>query len=388
MIYHLLNYLHDQRVLYINPLQYVTFRAATAFIWALLISLLIGPRVIAVLRLLKAGQPIRTVSIKGAPDLAEMHGKKAGTPTMGGILIVMALLIPVFLFCNLVNPFVWLLILVTFAFATLGFLDDYLKITKKNADGLSPRAKILGQVITGLFVGIYLYFFGKTNVLPVEYRWFEAGRPPHGPYMGYDHILVPFFKRIYPAIGMFFVLYVVLVLTWMSNVVNLTDGLDGLCIGTMTIVTLAFIVLAFIASNEVDATRLMQPYVRKADEVVVFLGALAGACLGFLWFNAYPADMFMGDTGSLTLGGVIGTVALIIKQEVLLAIIGGIFVLEGLSVIIQVGSYRLRKRRVFLMAPIHHHYERRGMAESKIIARFLIVSALLALVGLSSLKLR
>ena len=388
MLYHLLNYLQDQRIIYINPVQYSTFRAGICFAWALLMSLLIGPRVVAVLRLLKAGQPIRTVSIKGAPDLAEMHGKKAGTPTMGGVLIVFSLLVPVFLFCNLLNPLVWLLILVTFGFATLGFLDDYLKITKKNADGLSPRAKIIGQVVIGLFVGSYLYFFGSSKVLGVEYTWFESGMPPQGPFFGYDHILVPFVKWIYPKIGILFILYVVLVLTAFSNAVNLTDGLDGLCIGIMTIVTLAFMLVTFIASSKVDATRLMQPYVPRADELVVFLGALMGACLGFLWFNSHPADMFMGDTGSLTLGGIIATVALVIKQEVLLALIGGIFVIEAASVVLQVASYRLRKKRVFLMAPIHHHFETRGMPESKIIARFWIVSALCALVGLSSLKLR
>ena len=195
-------------------------------------------------------------------------------------------------------------------------------------------------------------------------------------------------KWLYPKIGFFFILYVILVLTAFSNAVNLTDGLDGLCIGTMAIVTLAFMLITFLASSRPDALRLMQPYVPRAGELVVFLGALGGACLGFLWFNAHPAEMFMGDTGSLTLGGIIATVALIIKQEVLLAIIGGIFVIEAASVVIQVTSYKIRKKRVFLMAPIHHHFEKKGMQESKIIARFWIVSALLALVGLSSLKLR
>lgn len=388
MIYHLLAFLHERHVLLINPFQYVTFRAAVALSTALFISLLTGSRVVAILRLLKAGQPIRTVSIKGAPDLAEMHGKKAGTPTMGGVLIVISLLVPVILFCNLTNPLIWLLILVTFAFAALGFLDDYLKITKKNADGLSAKHKILGQVLTGLAVGAYLYVFGRTKVLGVEYSWFESGPVTHGPYRGYEYILVPFLKRLYPFIGVFFVGYAVLVLTATSNAVNLTDGLDGLCIGIMTVVTMTFMVVTYLAGTKDIATYLMLPYVPKADEVVVFLGALAGACLGFLWFNAYPADMFMGDTGSLTLGGLIGTVALITKQEVLLALIGGIFVLEALSVIIQVASYKTTKRRVFLMAPLHHHYEKKGMAESKIIARFWIVSILLALMGLSSLKLR
>jgi phospho-N-acetylmuramoyl-pentapeptide-transferase len=388
MIYHLLDFLHrHQYLIRINPFQYVTLRAAVALITALFLSLMLGPRVIAILRLLKAGQPIRTVTIKGAPDLAEMHGKKAGTPTMGGVLIVFSLIVPVVLYCNLLNPLIWLLILVTFACGTIGFLDDYLKITKKNADGLSPRAKILGQVITGAIVGTYLYFFGGSKAVGAEYTWMSSGEA-HGPYPGYAYILVPFFKQFYPYIGMFFIAYVILVVTFTSNAVNLTDGLDGLCIGIMTIVTIAFAIITYLASSAEQARYLMLPYVPRADEVVVFMGALAGACLGFLWFNAYPAQMFMGDTGSLTLGGIIGTVALITKQEILLGIIGGIFVIEALSVIIQVGCYKLTRKRVFLMAPLHHHYEKLGLSESKIIARFWIVSALLALVGLSSLKLR
>jgi len=395
MLYHLLRFLEQNNYLRINPFQYVTVRCAAAGITALLISWAIGPRVVAVLRLLKAGQPIRTVSIKGAPDLAEMHGKKAGTPTMGGVLIVMSLLGPVLLWCNLLNPLIWLLIFVTFGLGTLGFLDDYLKITKKNADGLSGRYKILGQVGVGLIVGSYLYFFGGShigglvppNVLKVEYTYMEGGVDMPA-IRGFDHILFPFVKWLYPAIGAFFILYVIFVITGFSNAVNLTDGLDGLATGVTVIVTAAFTVVTYLASNKVYATYLMIPYVPRADELVVFMGALFGACIGFLWFNAYPAEMFMGDTGSLTLGGVLSTVAIICKQEILLGIIGGIYVLEALSVVLQVGSYKLTKRRIFLMAPLHHHYEKKGMTEAKIIARFWIVSILLALVGLSSLKMR
>jgi phospho-N-acetylmuramoyl-pentapeptide-transferase len=354
---------------------------------ALLLSWTVGPRLVAILRLLKAGQPIRTVSIKGAPDLAEMHGKKAGTPTMGGVLIVFSVVIPVLLWCNLFNPLIWLLIFVTFGFGTIGFLDDYLKITQKNADGLSPRQKIIGQVMVGLVVGVYLYYFGPTKTLGVEYSYLEKGVLA-GTWRGYDYLPVPFFKSFYPQIGLLFIPYAILVLTSTSNAVNLTDGLDGLCIGITSIVTAAFILLAYLCSNRFFSEYLMMVHVPKADEVVVFMGALFGACLGFLWFNAYPADMFMGDTGSLTLGGVIGTVALICKQEILFVIIGGMFVIEALSVVIQVMSYKLTKKRVFLMAPIHHHFERRGMTEAKIIARFWIISILFALVGLSTLKLR
>lgn len=387
MLYHLLRLFEQKHWLPLNPFQYITVRCAAAGVMALLISWIIGPRTVAVLRLLKAGQPIRSVSIKGAPDLAEMHGKKAGTPTMGGILIVMSLLVPVLLWCDWTNPLTWLLIFVTFGFGTLGFLDDYLKITKKNADGLAGRYKILGQVLIGLFVGAYLYYFGHSKVLNVEYFYTDNG-VAFGPLRGYDRILFPFVKWLYPSIGFFFIFYVVFFLTGYSNAVNLTDGLDGLCIGITAIVTATFMVIAYLSSNKLYSEYLMMPHVPRADEVVVFLGALFGACLGFLWFNAYPAEMFMGDTGSLTLGGVIATVAIICKQEILLTIIGGMFVIETVSVILQVGSYKLTRKRIFLMAPLHHHYEKKGMTEAKIIARFWIISILLALVGLSSLKLR
>ncbi len=387
MIYHLMAALVDGGVLRINPFQYVTVRCVAAGIMALLLSWAIGPRLVAVLRLLKAGQPIRTVSIKGAPDLAEMHGKKAGTPTMGGVLIVFAVIVPVLFWCNLFNPLIWLLIFVTFGFGTIGFLDDYLKITQKNADGLSPKQKIIGQLLVGLVIGAYLYYFGATKTLGVQYSYMEAGSM-HGPWRGYDFLQFPFFKWLYPEIGLLFVPYVMFVLTCTSNAVNLTDGLDGLCIGITSIVTAAFMLLAYLCSNQFFAEYLMMAHVPRADEVVVFMGALFGACLGFLWFNAYPADMFMGDTGSLTLGGVIGTVAIICKQEILFVIVGGMFVLEAASVVIQVFSYKLTKKRVFLMAPLHHHFERKGMTEAKIIARFWIISILFAIIGLSTLKLR
>ncbi len=371
----------------INPFQYITVRCVAAGTMALLISMVAGPHLIAILRLLKAGQPIRTVSIKGAPDLAEMHGKKAGTPTMGGVLIVLSVLVPVFTWCNLFNPLIWLLVFVTFGFGAIGFLDDYLKITQKNADGLSPKQKILGQLAVGLVVGAYLYYFGDTKTLGVQYSYVERS-VFYGPWMGYDFLQIPFLKSFYPQIGLLFIPYVMLVLTSTSNAVNLTDGLDGLCIGITCVVTAAFMLLAYLCSNIFFAEYLMMAHVPKADEVVVFMGALFGACLGFLWFNAYPADMFMGDTGSLTLGGVIGTVAIICKQEILFVLIGGVFVMEAASVVIQVLSYKLTRRRVFLMAPLHHHFERKGMTESKIIARFWIISILLAIVGLSTLKLR
>jgi phospho-N-acetylmuramoyl-pentapeptide-transferase len=389
MIYHLLNYLHKHELagIYVNPFQFTTFRAAVALIFALFISLLLGPRVILMLRALKAGQPIRTVSIKGAPDLSQMHGRKAGTPTMGGVLILSSMIVPVVLFCDLLNPLVWLLLVVAFGYGALGFLDDFLKVTRRKSDGLSARNKIIGQVLLGLLVGGYLYYFGHTDVLTIKYSYREGGAAV-GPWRGYEYLLVPFFKRAYPFLGAFFLLYAVLVLTASSNAVNLTDGLDGLCIGIMTIVAITYGIFTYVACSEALATRLMFPHIPQADEVVVILGALTGACLGFLWDNCYPAQVFMGDTGSLALGGIIGTVALITKQDVVLILVGGIFVIEALSVIIQVGSYKLTGRRVFLMSPIHHHFERKGIPESKIIIRFWIVAGLLAMLGLSTLKLR
>ncbi len=388
MIYHFLNFLQSKQVMYVNPMQYITVRTAVALAFSLLTSIYFGPMLIAALHRLKAGQPFCTTTSEDAPDLSKMHAAKKGVPTMGGILILGTLLGSVLLFCNLLNPYVWLLVLVAAGFGMLGFIDDYLKVTKRNSDGLSPRHKIVGQVGLGLFVGAYLYIFGMTDVAPVTYVYYESVGGMQGPFTGYGHILFPFFKWAYLSIGAFFILYTMVVLVGTSNAVNLTDGLDGLCIGITTLVTLTFIVVAYLASNKNLSNYLMLPYVSRADEVVVFLGALTGASLGFLWFNAHPADMFMGDTGSMALGGILGTVALITKQELLLGIVGGIFVFETLSVMIQVGSMRLRKRRVFLMTPIHHHYERKGVPESKIIIRFWIVTALLALIGLASLKIR
>lgn len=387
MLYHISDLLLRKGMIGINPIQYETLRSGLALLLSFALSLLFGRKVIAALKALKAGQPIREASSKDAISLSDMHGKKAGTPTMGGILIIGAIVISTLLLCDLTNFFVWLLILVTLGFGALGFLDDYNKVTKKNADGISPMAKITGQIGLGLLVGLVLYCAGKLDPDLVTYTY-RSSNMVQAPVFEYDHIMLPFFKYFYPSLGLLFVLYCVVVLTATSNAVNLTDGLDGLCIGIMAIVGMAFTLLAYIAGSQPLSTYLMTPHVQGASEVVVFMGALVGACLGFLWYNAHPAYMFMGDTGSLSLGGAIGTVALICKQEILLCIIGGIFVIEAASVIIQVTSYKLRGKRVFLMSPIHHHFEKRNWHESKIISRFWILSILFALIGLSTLKLR
>jgi phospho-N-acetylmuramoyl-pentapeptide-transferase len=311
-----------------------------------------------------------------------MHEGKKGTPTMGGVLILISVLIPALLWCNLANLMVWIVLGVSIVFCAIGFLDDYLKVTKRDAGGLASRWKFLATIAISALAGWLLMTYGRAS-----YAWFEGGIG-YGPIIGFDHLAFPFFKEWYPQLGWLFLAWVVLVLTASSHAVNLTDGLDGLCIGITTIVAIAFALIAYLVSNRIYASHLMIPHVPQADEVVVLMGAVVGACLGFLWFNSYPAEIFMGDTGSLFLGGIIGTVAVLTKQEVLLVIIGGIYVIEALSVMIQVISYKRYKKRVFLMAPIHHHFERLGIRESKIITRFWIVTALLAMIGLATLKLR
>jgi phospho-N-acetylmuramoyl-pentapeptide-transferase len=277
---------------------------------------------------------------------------------------------------------IWIVLGVSTCFCAVGFVDDFLKVTKRDAGGLSSKWKFAATVIVGLLAAWLMITYGRAS-----YSYYE-GNTQFGPFLGFDRLSFPFIKEWYPQIGLFFLVWVVVVLTASSHAVNLTDGLDGLCIGITTIVAISFTIIAYLVSNRIYAGYLMLPHVPQADEIVVLMGAVVGACLGFLWFNAYPAEMFMGDTGSLLLGGVIGTVAILTKQEMLLVIIGGIYVIEALSVIIQVGSYKLRGKRVFLMSPIHHHFERQGIKESKIIARFWIVTALLALLGLAALKLR
>ncbi len=382
MLYSLLGLLQDLEILQVPLFGFITFRTGAALMTAFLISLLLGPLIIRILRVVKAGQPIRTVTIKGAPDLAEMHSGKKGTPTMGGILILVAVWVPVLLWCDLSSIMVWIVLGVSSCFCAIGFWDDFLKVSKRDAGGLSSRVKFAATVVAGLVAAWLMITYARAS-----YSYFE-GNQQVGPFMGFDRISFPFIKEWYPQIGLFFLAWVVLVLTASSHAVNLTDGLDGLCIGITTIVSISFTIIAYLVSNRIYAGYLMLPHIPQADEIVVLMGAVVGACLGFLWFNAYPAEMFMGDTGSLLLGGIIGTVAILTKQEMLLLIIGGIYVIEALSVIIQVGSYKLRGKRVFLMSPIHHHYERLGIKESKIIARFWIVTSLLALVGLAVLKLR
>lgn len=356
--------------------QYITVRAGSALVVAFALSLFFGPRMIEWLKRGGAGQIVRGAIRKDAISLREMHGGKQGTPSMGGLMIMASMFTSVILFCRLNNPYVILLGLVAIAFATLGFIDDYRKILEKNHLGVSPRGKLLVQGGIGLALGFILWF-GDWSV------FYE----PTGD-RGYGHLLIPFLKDLYPSIGIFFVLLAILVMTCTSNAVNLTDGLDGLAGGVTLACTAAFTLMAYFACHSRLASYLYIPYVPGGGEIVVFGGALFGATLGFLWFNSHPAQLFMGDTGSMMLGGTLGAIALMIKQELLLVLIGGVFVIEALSVIIQVASYKTTGKRVFLMSPIHHHFEKMGLHESKIIIRFWTVSLLLALLGIATLKLR
>lgn len=357
--------------------RYVTFRTAFASLTALFMGLIVGPAIIRQLRDFQIGQYIREEGPKA-------HQKKAGTPTMGGVLITIAIVVPTLLWADLSNTYIWLAVFSTLAFGAIGFADDYIKVVKKRNLGLTGRMKLVLQFLAAGLVGVTLVTLTATR----QYS---------------THLMVPFLKqfrpdlvieglRHYPHIWWLaftpFVVFVMLVLVGSSNAVNLTDGLDGLAIGCTVIAAGALTVLTYLSGHAVFAEYLELQKMPAVAEVTVFCGAMVGSSIGFLWYNAHPAEIFMGDVGSLALGGAIGTVAIIIKQELLLPFIGGIFVLEALSVIIQVTSYKLRKKRIFKMAPIHHHFELMGWSESKIIIRFWILALIFALFALTTLKLR
>jgi len=344
-----------------NVFRYVTFRTAGAFLTALAIAWLLGPRVIEKLGAMRARQVVRE-------DGPQSHLKKAGTPTMGGVLILLAVTVSTLLWAQLTNRFIWLALLATLAMGAVGFADDYLKVTRGTSVGLRPRQKLVWQFAIGLAVGTYLYLFPADAFT--------------------TKLAIPFLKRWIPELGFAYIAFAMLVIGGCSNAVNLTDGLDGLAIVPTLMAAATFTLLAYVAGNAVMAHYLQVIYVRGASELPVFAAALVGASLGFLWYNAHPAQVFMGDTGSLALGGALATVALITKNELVLVVAGGCFVVEALSVIIQVFWYKRTGQRVFRMAPIHHHYELNGLPESKIIVRFWIVSFVLQIIALTTLKLR
>jgi phospho-N-acetylmuramoyl-pentapeptide-transferase len=377
MLYYLFFYLLRPYFSPLNVFRYITVRTAVASLTALLLSLLLGPWVIERLRELQVKQYIREEGPKA-------HRKKAGTPTMGGVLIVAAIVIPTLLWADLRNPYVILALGATLAFGAIGFVDDYNKVVRRRNMGLRPRAKFGFQVLTCVLVGGVL-----------------LGLQARGAYS--TQLSVPFLKKLHPDLVIDsllghsfiwplayvpFLVFLVLVIVGTSNAVNLTDGLDGLAIGCVLVSSAALTVLTYLSSHARFAEYLEIQRIPDVGDLVIFCGSLAGASLGFLWYNAHPAEMFMGDVGSLALGGAIGTVAVIIKQEILLLSIGGVFVLEALSVIIQVGSFKLTGKRVFRMAPLHHHFELLGWSESKIIVRFWIAALVFALFSLTTLKLR
>ena len=363
MLYHLLYPLHTQ-ISGLNVTRYITFRTAAASLTALVLSLVLGPLMIRKLRDFQIGQVIRQ-------EGPQSHRAKAGTPTMGGLLILAASIVPALLWTDLSNPFIWIAMGATVGCGAVGFLDDYLKITRRSHHGLWPRYKMGGLLIVAAAVGL--------SVLLLSYE-----NPP----LYNTRLIFPFFKNLIPDLGVGYVLFAVLVLVCTTNAVNLTDGLDGLAISTFGVAAAAYTALAYVTGHAVLADYLLLVRFPPAGELTIFCGALVGASLGFLWYNSYPAEIFMGDVGSLGLGGAIGTVAILIKQELLLPIVGGVWVLEALSVLIQVASFKLTGKRVFKMSPLHHHFELIGWSEPKVITRFLIVGVLFALFSLTTLKLR
>jgi phospho-N-acetylmuramoyl-pentapeptide-transferase len=365
MLYHLLTAFR-QEISVLNVARYITFRTAVAALTALLLVLFLGPWVIERLRRLQVGQYIRE-------DGPQAHRAKAGTPTMGGLLILAGIVVPTLLWGDLTNRNIWILLFATVACGLIGFADDYLKVVKKRSLGLPGRHKMLGTIGVGLAVGLTVYFLARPGAEPAYYS---------------TRILFPFFKNLMPDIGAFYVIFAILVIVGASHAVNLTDGLDGLAIGTTLIAAAAFTGLAYLTGHALFSRYLDLLYIPGSGEVTVFCGALVGASMGFLWWNCYPAQVFMGDVGSLSLGGALGTVAILIKQELLLFSVGGLFVVEALSVILQVGSFRLTGKRLFRMAPLHHHFELLGWKEPQVIIRFWIVAFIFALLSLTTVKLR
>jgi len=367
MLYYLLSPFHGVvggHVSALNVTRYITFRTAAASLTALALSLLLGPWLIRKLRAFQIGQVIRQ-------EGPTSHRAKAGTPTMGGLLILAAAVVPTLLWADLSSQYVWVAVLSTAAFGLIGFVDDYLKIVRRDHHGLRPRFKMGWQIVVALGVGVTLMVLAAED--PPLYN---------------TRLIFPFFKNLIPDLGWGYVPFAMLVLVGSTNAVNLTDGLDGLAISCFAVSAAAFTALAYVTGHAVFAQYLMLVHFPVAGELTIFCGALVGASLGFLWWNCHPADIFMGDVGSLGLGGALGTVAILIKQELLLVIVGGVFVLEALSVIVQVGSFKLTGRRVFKMAPLHHHFELIGWSEPKVITRFLIVAIVFGLFSLTTLKLR
>jgi len=346
-----------------NLFTYISFRSGLAILMSMLICFLIAPRLITYLRSKqKHGQPIRD-------DGPESHFDKAGTPTMGGLMIILSTTISTLCFANLANPYIWVSLFVLLTFGALGFMDDYTKVSKNNYHGINGKTKLIIQFLVSVVAFVVIQYYSKPEFA--------------------TQLSLPFFKNVFLDLGYFYIPFTMCVIIGSSNAVNLTDGLDGLAIGTVAIAIASFGLIAYLVGNSIYAHYLQIIHVPQAGELTILCAALIGSSLGFLWYNSQPAEIFMGDTGSLALGGVLGTISVITKHEITLCIIGGVFVLETLSVILQVGYFKKTGgKRIFLMAPIHHHFEKKGWPESKVVIRFWILAIIFALIGLSSLKLR
>jgi phospho-N-acetylmuramoyl-pentapeptide-transferase len=362
MLYYLLYPLRDVIVGF-NVFRYITFRTAFAALTALLISFILGPWLIDRMKRVKLGQYIREEGPKS-------HQQKAGTPTMGGILINVAILIPTMLWADISNPYIWVVLFVTFAYGAIGFVDDYRKLVKKRNLGLTPKEKFAAQFSVALLAGLAIAY------LPMLRNNYSTA------------LTFPFIKNFALNLGILYIPFVMVIIVGASNAVNLTDGLDGLAIGSTLVAATTYTILTYAAGHARIADYLKIAWVPQTGELAVFCGAMVGASLGFLWFNAHPAEIFMGDVGSLALGGAIGTLAVMIKQELLLVLVGGLFVVEALSVIVQVISFKTTGRRIFKMSPLHHHFELSGWRETKVVVRFWIIAIIFALLSLATLKLR
>ena len=356
LLHYLQPYWHVLRVF-----DYLTFRSIVSALTAFSISLYLGPKLINFLQSFNIGQAVRE-------DGPRSHLKKSGTPTMGGVIILIAITASILLWGDLNNQYLLLVLITTLCFGLIGGVDDYRKVTQGSSRGLPARWKFFWQSVVAIAVVLFLVFGLNAQ--------------------GQTQLVIPFLKNVMPNLGWFFIVFAFLVIVGTSNAVNLTDGLDGLALMPTVLVTMAFAVFAYVAGNHFFAKYLSVPYVAGVGELVVYCSALVGAGLGFLWYNTYPAQIFMGDVGSLSLGASLGVIAVLVRQELVLFIMGGIFVLETLSVILQVGSFKLRGKRIFKMAPIHHHFELKGWAEPKVIVRFWIITVILILLGLATLKLR
>lgn len=417
MLYYLFHYLNSIDFPGAGVFEYISFRAAMAVIVSLIISMVFGKRIIQKLQLLQVGEIVRDLGLEG-------QMKKQGTPTMGGLIILSAILIPTLLFAKLDNIYIILMLVSTVMLGTIGFIDDYIKVFRKNKEGLAGKFKVLGQIMVGIFVGTILYF--NPDVV-VKQKIMDVNAPAHVSYQIQNDIetkvienytwkevkstltTIPFFKNnefdyaslttwagkyAYLLGGILFILIVIIIVTAVSNGANMTDGLDGLATGTSAIIGVTLAVFAYVSGNTVFAEYLNIMYIPNSGELVIFIAAFVGACVGFLWYNSYPAQVFMGDTGSLALGGIIAVFSLAVRKEMLIPLLCGIFLVENLSVMIQVGYFKYTKkrygegRRVFLMAPLHHHFQKKNMPEAKIVARFWIIGIMLALLTFVTLKLR